>query len=191
MNKPNGYDEARTIGEFTPVEPGGHYCKIKQVTEKTSSTGKPMIVVLFDFCDQDKQAGYFTNLFENDVREDSERKWPFQGSKYILVEDYKDKSKTSKQFKTFCSCVEKSNNYEIQWGGSSWGDQFKGKKIGMIYGMEESEYKGEITKRAMPQFFCKIDAVSTANVPAEKKLNIPGKEDFMRIPDTDKTEIPF
>ena len=49
MKKPNNYEETQAQGEFTPVELGGHHLVIKQVNEKKSSTGKDMLVVLFDF----------------------------------------------------------------------------------------------------------------------------------------------
>lgn len=192
MQKPNGYDEAREGGTYTPVELGGHYVVVKQVTERQSSTNKPMIVVLFDFCDPDQQAGYFASAFEQDNRED--KKWPFQGTKYIMVQDYKDPTKTSRQFKTFCSCVEKSNNMTISWGGSDWGKQFKGKKLGAIYGEEEQEYDGETSMRRLPVFFCQWEKVKDANVPEPKYLNkgaaAPKAKATEFIPVSDE-EIPF
>lgn len=196
MQKPNGYDETRAAGEFTPVALGGHYCTIKQVTETQSSTGKNMIVVLLDFGKPDEQEGYFTNQFNNDDRAD--KKWPFAGSKWIMVNDYNDSSKTSKQFKTFCTCVEKSNNYTIQWGGSNWSRQFKGKKIGAVYGAEEHEYDGNISMRHLIRWFCNIDAVKDAKVPDAKLLNrtnaapVPSSgNDFINVPDGVEEEIPF
>lgn len=196
MQKPNGYDETRAAGEFTPVALGGHYCTIKQVTETQSSTGKNMIVVLLDFSKPDEQEGYFTNQFNNDDRAD--KKWPFAGSKWIMVNDYNDSSKTSKQFKTFCTCVEKSNNYTIQWGGSNWSQQFKGKKIGAVYGAEEHEYDGNISMRHLIRWFCNIDAVKDAKVPDAKLLNrtnaapVPSSgNDFINVPDGVEEEIPF
>ena len=126
MQRPDGYDEARSLGEYTPVELGGHYCQIQQVSEVKSSTGREMVVVLFDFCQPDQQAGYFRKSFDSDDRDN--KKWPFAGSKYVMVHDYEDPSKTSFQFKTFCTCVEKSNNYSIKWGGDNWAAQFKGSK---------------------------------------------------------------
>lgn len=196
MQKPNGYDETRAAGEFTPVALGGHYCTIKQVTETQSSTGKNMIVVLLDFGKPDEQEGYFTNQFNNDDRAD--KKWPFAGSKWIMVNDYNDSSKTSKQFKTFCTCVEKSNNYTIQWGGSNWSQQFKGKKIGAVYGAEEHEYDGNISMRHLIRWFCNIDAVKDAKVPDAKLLNrtnaapVPSSgNDFINVPDGVEEEIPF
>ena len=47
MQKPSGYDEAQASGEFIPIELGGHYATIKQVTETQSKGGRDMIVVLY------------------------------------------------------------------------------------------------------------------------------------------------
>lgn len=201
MQKPTGYDEAQVSGEFTPVELGGHCAVIKQVSERDSSTGKPMIVVLFDFILPDKQAGYFTSQFDADTREP--KKWPYNGSMYIMVNDYNDPKKTSRQFKTFCSCAERSNDFQIKWGGSSWAQQFKGKKIGVVYGEVENEYDGKITMRHQPRWFCTWDAAPGAKIPATKYLNGVGpakpvnkpeevEDGFLNIPtEVDEDEIPF
>lgn len=198
MNKPSGYDETRASGEFIPPEVGGHYCQIVQVRETKTQTGKDQIVVLFDFCSPDKQAGMFKSSFENDTRPKDEKKWPFAGSKWIIVNDYEDASKTSRAFKTFCSCVESSNNYEIKWGGSDWEKQFKGKKIGAVFGEEENEYNGKTTMRSQLRYFCSWDYVSKAKVPDPKYLSnrqqstgSQQSNDFMNIPDGSDEEIPF
>lgn len=194
MNKPSGYDDVQVGGGFTPVDLGGHYCQIKQVAERKSSTGKDMIVVVFDFVKPDAQEGYFMEQFKNDVRED--KKWPFAGSKYIMVNDYQEPSKTSRQFKSFCTCVENSNSYQIQWGGNDWAAQFKGKKIGAVYGEEEHEYDGKVSKRRLVRYFCSVDAVKDAKIPEAKLLkNVsrPAANDssFINIPEGTEEEIPF
>lgn len=202
MKKPNGYDEARESGEFTPVDPGGHYAIIKQVTETQSSTGKDMVVVLFDFCSPDAQAGYHTAAFEADTRD--ERKWPFNGSKYIMVNDFNDPNKTSRAFKTFCTCFEKSNGCSVKWGGADWGKQFKNKKVGVVYGLEEHEYDGKTSMRSVPKWFCSWDSVSGARIPEPKYLNgsgpaskpannaAPKDDSFMNVPAGAEDEgIPF
>ena len=63
MRKPEGYDQAQASGDFTPANLGGHYAVIKQVSERQSSTGRDMVVVLFDFDQKDGQAGYFSDQF--------------------------------------------------------------------------------------------------------------------------------
>lgn len=192
MQKPIGYDEAKASGEFTPVELGGHYCVIKQVAERQSSTGKEMIVVLFDFCKPDQQENYFSDQFNNDDRD--EKKWPFAGTKYIMVNDFRDPKKTSRQFKTFCTCVEKSNNFTISWGGESWAQQFKGKQIGAVFGEEEQEYDGNVSMRRLPKWFCTVDAVKNAKIPEPKYLPHqaqPADNSFIQVPDTMEDSIPF
>lgn len=201
MQKPSGYDEAQASGEFTPIELGGHYAVIKQVSETQSKTGRDMIVVLFDFVKPDKQAGYFAKQFNDDDREN--KKWPFSGSKYIMVQDYNDQNKTSRAFKTFCTCIEKSNNYSIAWGGNVWAQQFKGKTIGVVFGEEESEYDGKINMRRIPKWFCKTDAVKDAAIPQPKYINgvspavqagetkTENVDGFLSIPDGIDEEIPF
>jgi len=201
MNKPTGYDEAKASGDYIAPELGGHYCKIIQVSEAKTKTGKDQIVVLLDFDQNDKQAGLFTTSFNNDQRPQGEKKWPFAGSKWIMVNDYNDDQKTSRNFKTFCSCVEKSNNYTITWGGADWAKQFKGKKIGAVYGEEESEYNGKTYMRSQLRYFCGIDAVANARIPNPKYLDQGGAitpanastntDGFMSIPDGVDEEIPF
>ena len=198
MQKPSGYDEAQA-GGFIPVDLGGHYAIIKRVAETRSSTDKDMIVVLLDFDRNDKQANYFTDQFNNDTRAD--KKWTFNGSKYIMVMDYNDPSKTSRAFKTFCTCVENSNNYTITWGGADWGKQFTGKKVGVVYGEEEHEYDGKTSMRRIIKYFCSVDKVSEQKIPAPKFLSAgqvnttaPAKnenDDFLKIPEGVDDEIPF
>lgn len=193
MKKPNGYDEALEVGAYTPVELGGHFAVIKQVSERQTRTNKPMIVVVFDFHETDAQPAYFTKSFEADTR--PEKKWPFPGTKYIMVYDYKDPNKTSRQFKTFCSCFEKSNNVTITWDGADWGRQFREKRIGVVYGEEENQFDGETSMRRIPKYFCQWNSVKDAAVPAPKYINSTGPapaatpvEGFTPV---DFDEIPF
>ena len=77
MQKPNDYDNTQAQGGiYSGGALAGHKLVIKQVTETTSKTGKPMIVVLFDFAPDDVQPGYFMEQFKNDIRPD--KKWPNQ-----------------------------------------------------------------------------------------------------------------
>ena len=88
-----------------------------------------MIVVFFDFAPGDKQAGYFAELFKNDIRPD--KKWSNQATQYILTED--ENGDCSRSFKTFLTCVEHSNRgFTTQWG-DNFGQQFKGKLVGGVY----------------------------------------------------------
>ena len=196
---PNKYAETQASGDYTPVTLGGHYLIIKQVNETKSKTGKDMIVVLFDFDQSDAQAGYFTEQFKNDIRPD--KKWPNQATNYVLVHDQQT-GDTNKQFKTFCTCVEHSNTgFEVKWG-DNWGAQFKGKKIGGVFGKELDFYNGEEKKKRVLRWFVSVDRVADARIPDvhetkaykdnRSSAGTMGSDGFVNnIPDTDLEELPF
>ena len=197
MQKPNGYDEAKAGGDFTPVELGGHHLVIKQVSEKMNKNNQPMIVVLFDFAQNDKQAGYFMEQFKNDIR--PEKKWPNQATQYINV--YDQDGKTSRNFKTFTTCVEHSNaGFTTQWG-DNFCQQFKDKKIGGVFGEQMDYYNGDEKKKRVLRWFVSSDKVADAQIPdmsetaayKQYKQNgaIASSDGFMNIPDGIDEELPF
>ena len=198
MQKPNNYDETQASGEFTPVELGGHKLILKQVNEKQSKNGKPMIVVLFDFAPDDAQAGYFMEQFKNDIRPD--KKWPNQATHYILVNDADGNS--SKSFKTFITCVEHSTTgFVTKWGIDNWCAQFKDKKIGGVFGEQMDYYNGNEKKKRVLRWFVSSDKASEAQIPElsetaaykQYKSNaaIADANGFMSIPDGIDEELPF
>jgi hypothetical protein len=197
MNKPNSYEETQAGGDFTFVESGGHKLVIKQVSETKSKSQKDMIVVLFDFAPDDKQPGYFTEQFNNDIRPD--KKWPNQATQYILTEDAD--GKCSRSFKTFTTCVEHSNAGFTTQFGDKFGDQFKGKKIGGVFGEQMDFYNGEEKKKRVLRWFISSDKVADAAIPdmsetkafKEKKNNgsVTSTDGFMNIPDGIDEELPF
>lgn len=194
MQKPQAYDETQAMGEWTPVELGGHHMVIKQVNERKGNNNQDQVVVLFDFDQNDTQPGYFNESFRNDIRPD--KKWPNQGTAYINVKD--NEGNTSKSFKTFCTCVEHSNTgFEVRWGIDNWGAQFKGKKIGGVFGEQMDFYNGKESKKRVMRWFISTDKVQDAKVPditesqAYKDHKSVNTGDFMNIPDGLDEELPF
>lgn len=200
MNKPNNYDNTQATGEFTPVELGGHKLIIKQVTETTSKTGKPMIVVLFDFAPDDKQPGYFMEQFKNDIRPD--KKWPNQATNYILTED--NDGNCNRSFKTFMTCVEHSNKgFETKWG-DNFGQQFKNKLIGGVFGPQMDFYNNKEIQKRVLRWFISVDRIADATVPEMSETQAyknhkngypagttPSGDGFMNVPDGVDEELPF
>lgn len=201
MLKPQNYEETQASTGYEPPELGGHKLVIKQVNETKSKTGKDMIVVLFDFAEDDKQPGYFMEQFQNDIRPD--KKWPNQATQYILTEDAE--GKCTRNFKTFTTCVEHSNaGFSVQWG-DKFCQCFKGKKIGGVFGEQMDYYNGEEKKKRVLRWFCSLDKVVDAAVPdmSETKAYKEYKQgggmpnygepggDFMQIPDGLEEELPF
>lgn len=200
MQKPTNYDKTQAQGDWQPIEIGGHKLVIKQVSEKQSKTGKPMIVVLLDFAEDDKQPGYFSEQFANDIRPD--KKWPNQATQYILVNG--DDGNCTRNFKTFTTCVEHSNaGFQVQWG-DKFCQCFKGKKIGGVFGEQMDYYNGEEKKKRVLRWFVSLDKVADAAVPdmSETKaykeykqgggMSSSGTNDgWMNVPDIGEDELPF
>jgi hypothetical protein len=193
MKKPNNYDSTQASGDYTPLSTGGHHLIIKKVEESQTKTGKDMIVVAFDTAAGDSQPNYFAEQFASDIRPD--KKWPRTGRQYIVTED--NDGNCSRSFKTFITCVEKSNNGFITQWGDDFATQFKNKRIGGVFGIVESEYQGKTTKRTELRWFCDDAKADTATVPDPKLLpnnnktvGVPAPTDFMTVTGDDD-EIPY
>ena len=162
MQKPKGYDSVSVGGGgFQPINPGGHYMVILQVKEKQNNKGGDMLVVAFEFDGRDEQKGYFKRLFDTDPKID--KKWPNSGTNYINVLD--QSGNCSKSFKSFCVCVESSNGIKIDWDAQDFCAQFKGKRIGGVFGKNEHNWNGKTTMRTELRYFVEYNRVADAKVP--------------------------
>ena len=199
--KPNSYDQTQALGDFVPLDLGGHDLVIKEVKDMTNKNGQPMIKVSFDTADNDKQPHYFADQFRNDIR--PEKKWPNNGTTYININD--QNGVCSRNFKTFCTSVEKSNaGFSIQWG-DGFCACFKNKHVGGIFGIEKGFYNGKDTNQHKLRWFRSVDKALNAEIPepvetADYKAahNVggvaaspAGSDGFMNIPDTGDDELPF
>lgn len=168
MFKPKDYDNVKTLDEFEQIELGGHYMTIMKLAESKNKNGGDMIIVAFDFDQRDKQTGYFKTMFLDDVRPD--KKWPFQGTQYINALDNRT-GNCSRSFKTFCTCVERSNpGFTIDWDAKDFGTQFKGKMIGGVFGKVEDEYNGKTSLRVRLRWFTDYKTAGNAKAPETKLL---------------------
>lgn len=176
MQKPSNYEQVQ-VGNYTPINEGGHHLLIKKVEETSSKKGNPMLKVFLDTAPNDSQPNFFANEFKNDIRPD--KKWPHGGTQYILVED-KD-GNCSKSFKTFITCFEKSNDCEAVWG-EKFAGQFKDKKIGAVFGKVQNDYNGKVTMRTELRWFCSDDKADDASIPEPKMLDNAAKaDDFIDV----------
>lgn len=165
MQKPNNYENTQVGGDFVPVSLGGHYAVIKNVSERETQHGDPMVVVSLDFDKKDEQAGYFTEQFKKDVRPD--KKWPNQATNYITTEY---DGACTRSFKSFMKAYADSNGIketDIKWG-NDFAAQFKNKKIGVVFGNVEETYNGETKMRRKIRWFCNYNKVAEQGTPADK-----------------------
>lgn len=203
MKKPNNYDTTQASGAYERPLPGGHQLIILQVSETTTRDGRPMIIVSFDFAANDRQAGYFKRAFADDIRPN--KKWPRRGTEYI-TQIGRD-GNTTRKFKTFCTCYEKSNDAAINWceDSATWCSQFKNKRIGGTFGVVHDVYQGKEISPVQLRWFTTTDRVDPENIPDEVGLSEDqrtaiatsggaaqaGANDFMDIPDGAGEELPF
>ena len=189
MNKPAGYEEAQVLGEYTPINLGGHKLVIMQVEEVTASNGNQYLKISFDTAKDDVQPAYYSNAYKGDTREN--KKW--SGVTTVFPTD-KD-GKTSKSFKTFCTAVEHSNaGFKMVWG-EQFCNALKGKSVGGVFG--EEEYignDGEVKTARKLFWFRGTDKVMDAEVPAKRTVDAPqqASNDWMNVPDNVEDEgLPF
>ena len=166
IKKPNNYDEININEEFEKLELGGHKGIIIKAEEYTSDfSGKKSLKVYVDTASDDKQPEYFKKQYENDTRID--RKYPNGAIKYVPLGEEENQIK---MLKSFITAYENSNNCQFDWN-KDW-EQLKGKKIGIIFGMEEYENQaGELKTVNKLREFRSIDKVDNVKIPKVKLLD--------------------
>ena len=190
MNKPKFYDEAQVLGEYVPINLGGHKLVIMQVEEVTASNGNQYIKVSFDTAKDDVQPAYYSNAYKGDTREN--KKW--SGVTTVFPTD--KEGKTSKSFKTFCTAVEHSNaGFKMVWG-EQFCNALKGKAVGGVFGEEEYIGNDGTVKTARKLFWFRgTDKVIDAEIPTKRTVDAPqqaGYDEFMNIPDgVEDDGLPF
>ena len=181
MEKPKFYEEAQVLGEYTPINLGGHKLVIMQVEEVTASNGNQYLKVSFDTAKDDVQPNYYSNAYKNDTRDN--KKW--SGVTTVFPTD--KEGKTTKQFKTFCTAVEHSNSgFKMVWG-EQFCNALKGKAVGGVFGKEEYlNNAGEVKTANKLFWFRGTDKVMDAEVPAKRTVDASQQasyDGFMNIPD--------
>mgnify|MGYP003289861215 CR=1 FL=1 len=165
--KPSNYDEIQVNQEFERLELGGHKGVIKSVEEYTSAiSGNTSLKIEIDTAADDKQPGYFQKQFDENTNMD--KKWSTGGTKYVSL---KQDENCIKMLKAFITSVENSNNgFVYDWNKEV--DQLKGKKVGLVFGLEEYQNdKGETKTATKLTQFRSIDKVDNAKIPNVRLLN--------------------
>ena len=165
--KPINYDAIQVNKEFERLELGGHKGIIKNVEEYTSTiSGNTSLKVEVDTSADDKQPNYFQKQYDENTNMD--KKWSTGGTKYVSL---KQDENCIKMLKAFITSVENSNlNFTYDWNKEV--DQLKGKKVGLVFGLEEYENdKGETKTATKLTQFRSIDKVDNAKIPNVRLLD--------------------
>lgn len=168
LKKPEIYDQVEVKEfDFTPITLGGHRGVIKSIEEYTSEfSGNTSLKVEVDTASDDKQPSYFTEQFKNDTRAD--KKYSNSAIKYVSL---KDEENCVRMLKAFITSVENSNQgFKYDWNKGV--EQLNGKKIGLIFGLEEyNANDGKIKTTTKLTQFRSVDKVDNAQIPKVKTLN--------------------
>ena len=167
IKKPSNYDNVEVMEfDFVPIELGGHKGIIMKAEEYTSpQSGKTSLKVSVDTAKDDKQPEYFKEQYKNDNRID--KRWSNSAIKYISIGEEENQVK---MLKAFITAYENSNNCKFDWN-KDW-EQLKGKKIGLVFGMEEYESQdGTLKTNNKLREFRSIDKVDNVKIPKVKKLD--------------------
>ena len=165
--KPSNYDEIQVNQEFERLELGGHKGIIKSVEEYTSTiSGNTSLKVEVDTATDDKQPNYFQKQYNENTNAD--KRWPSGAVKYVSL---KQDENCIKMLKAFITSVENSNNgFKYDWNKEV--EQLKGKRVGLIFGLEEYENdKGETKTATKITQFRSVDKVDNAKIPNVRLLN--------------------
>ena len=167
MQKPKLYDKIEAMEfDYTPIELGGHKGIIMKAEEYTSpQSGKTSLRVSVDTAKDDFQPEYFKEQYKNDNRID--KKWSNSAIKYVPLGEEENQVK---MLKAFITAYENSNNCQFDWN-KNW-EQLTGKKIGIIFGMEEYQnQEGELKTVNKLREFRSIDKVDNVKIPKVKLLD--------------------
>lgn len=200
IKKPNNYDEVEVMEfDFTPISLGGHKGVIMKAEEYTSpQSGKTSLKVSVDTAKDDIQPEYFAEQYKSDTRID--RRWSNSAIKYVSLGEEETQVRN---LKAFITAYENSNNCQFDWNGT-W-EQLTGKKIGLVFGMEEYvSNSGDKKTNNKLREFRSIDKVDNIKIPKVKLLDhtyVDYEEynkqqenplsDFADITEIDTNELPF
>ena len=187
--KPKMYDEITINESYEKISLGGHRGIIKNIIEYTSAiSGNTSLKVEVDTSADDKQPNYFQKQFDENTNMD--KKWSNSGTKYVSL---KQDENCIKMLKSFITSVENSNpNFTYDWNKEV--DQLKGKKVGLVFGLEEYQNdKGETKTSIKLTQFRSIDKVDNVRIPNVRLLNgsYMSIDDYNEIKEEKSNSNPF
>ena len=167
MNKPAGYDTAQIFGQAQILPAGGYKCIIKNAVCAKTQNQKEYLKLAIDIAEGEYK-DFYANKYKNDTREN--KKW--SGTWTIFIEGYEPET-TNRVFKGLIELIKQSNeNFTFQWNVEGNEKSLIGKKIGIVFRVEEfMTQDGQIKKATKPYFAVKYDDVEKVQAPPEKPLN--------------------
>lgn len=189
-NLSNSYNQAKAYTASVKLPTGAYKLKIKAVKLEEGKEGKSGVLIFaFDICE-----GEFKDFFQQefDANTNEDKKWKGTYRLYVPTEDGSDRDNwTMRRFKSVMTGFEEANNgFVWNWDES----KLKGLTIGGVFGEREWEWNGRTGMKTECSYFCGLDYLAKAKIPAPKylqKTSASTSEGFNTIPDDDADELPF
>lgn len=155
------YNDVQVGGEFKPLPGGGYICRILSAKMSKNSNDLPMIEVAIDISDGE-YAQYFHKLYRDRIGRDPNAKYPYNGVLRITAVD--EEGNTKKNFKSFVTSVEKSNDCELPRHDEAFLKALKDKTVGVLYQREEYEGNdGKTHWSTKPKWFRDVETIESGN----------------------------
>lgn len=166
MNKPKNYDETQVFSGSKQLPSGGYICRILDVKETVSRSGKDMLVISLDIAEGEYKF-FYSEKYKADTRKD--KKWGCTVYQLVLDGD----GNCNKGLKGFLTSVEESNDgYSVVWG-DGFCSSLKNKLVGGLFGKEEfMTTDGKKASSTKCRFFRSVDTIKNGEyeVPEDKLL---------------------
>lgn len=174
---------------FKRLPAGGHRCVIKNVENRNSKNGNPMLVICFDIADGSEYAGYYMNQYARNVekaqKEGKQAKWPNGGLFYQLIDE-----EHLGRFKAVIENIEASNpGFKFNLDEKT----LIGRVFGGVFREEEYESQRDGSIRTMVKCSAirKVEGIEDVPVPKMKRLEAKNGQSFRPVSEADTIDIPF
>lgn len=180
INLGNDYENIPALhaGEFAKLPAGGYVCIVKNAVAGMSKKNKSTLKLVIDIAEGDFK-GFFKDFPENKE---------FLHTIYQLIEDQNGKAHPF--LKGILTDFEESNAGLNIKGGMFDERSLINKFIGVIFGIEEREYNGEIRVEAKPQRTTTVAKIRSGDfkIPEPKEIDKPPSKPSSKFDDDDFVE---
>lgn len=165
------YNDVQVGGDYRALPSDGYVCKISKAQMSETSEGLPRIEVMVDIAEGEYQ-GYFHELFRDRMSRDPNTKYPYNGVLRITAVDAD--GNTKKNFKSFVTSVEKSNDCELPRHDEAFLKALKDKVVGVLYQREEYEGNdGKTHWSTKPKWYRDVETIRSGKFTKPEDVPLP------------------
>lgn len=154
------YDKVQVGGGGKVLPPGGYVCRIlKAKLTHTKDANLPMVEAIIDIVDGDYEQFFTKKYEENKKQHGKDAKFPNNAILRVVAVD--SEGNTRKNFKSFCTAIEESNQMEVpKDNDDAFIKAIQGKEIGVLFGREQFESRdGKLLWSTKPRWYRSVESI--------------------------------